>query len=310
MKNLQLYTIRTTINVTGDEYKELNRIQEQYNISIPIFAIHLLTHIANRLSISKQTGKHSFGAFKTADFLAIKSLSEYRPFEECEKGKLNFYIYSSIDISYDELKVKLANVGILKASRLLLAILRALIKYPDKAAKTTLSGVLIKRRVHPYCTVRYSDISFRMNISLSGEFYDEIKEISKSGGLSMSKLIANALRTLCDVVFNNGRHVENEKLLREYVLNYAGTTPIGRYGTKPLIVTIQDIKYSVQILAIMEKYGIPGKAELMSRVVRFIIAGHRGIVSLNQIHIDDDSDYNETKMVRNAYRKEVSYGAH
>lgn len=145
-------------------------------------------------------------------------------------------------------------------------------------------------------------------LRLSDTVSVKLEKIAKEAETSAYCIIARIIDILIAIEFEKDVFINNSNIISENILIYnKKTTSIT--GCNRFYFSIRKIDKSVRILVLLEKYGIPGIAELLYRIIRFILLSHSGEISLSRIHTNDDSDYNETRMIRNEFRKEVLYAA-
>lgn len=143
-------------------------------------------------------------------------------------------------------------------------------------------------------------------INISSEVLESLKIIADQNETSVYRMMMRAVETLIKIEFDRDAFIENSDIIRENILTY-NKKIIGMAGTASIRLNARGLKKGIQVLALLEKYGIPGLAELFHRIARFILLSHSGQIQLTRIHVNDTSDYNETRMIRNEYRKEVQY---
>ncbi len=143
-------------------------------------------------------------------------------------------------------------------------------------------------------------------INISSEVLESLKIIADQNETSVYRMMMRAVETLIKIEFDRDAFIENSDIIRENILMY-NKKIIGMAGTASIRLNASGLKKGIQVLVLLEKYGIPGLAELFHRIARFILLSHSGQIQLTRIHVNDTSDYNETRMIRNEYRKEVQY---
>lgn len=305
MKTCTLHNIRALIGLTSEEHNRLREVENQYEISTSAFVLNMALVISERLA-KRQYHVRGRSPFET---IALSALYDYHPFAESIKGSISYTLKTTMKLSFSELKEKIHCVGIQNHSQFFVSLLRALINAPEIASRIKIAGTYTKRYVKSQVFDRYANSNVYEIIYLGEGIRDELKHISVHAHKSMTSMIKDVIKVLCDIEFKEGYFVVNEAVFIENILTKERhIEKKGIVYNQPFGYRIVDAKLYVQMLAVMEKYGIPGKQDFYRRVVDFIIQAYKGDISLSPVLVDDDSDYNETRMIRNAFRKELVYG--
>lgn len=239
------------------------------------------------------------------------AMSEYKPYEP-EIDICNTcvsWVISNEYVSRKELSKRLSEKGFRIVS-LFKAFYNALLKCDANSIPrySTVSGFILSS-VTPESVRRLKNTPFECSARLSESIFQRLSEIAKLNKVSVYRMLSCTIDTLIAMEFEKESFIENVDVFRCNILTYnkkvtgvTGDGVIYTYKTK-------NLERGVRILYLLEKYGIPGKNELIYRIIRFIFLLHSGKISLNPIQINDGFDYIETRMVRNDFRKEVLYAA-
>lgn len=300
-------TINTTVALKKSEKRKIMELQEEYGFCTSNLVFHIAHYAADSLLKKKQ-----IQAIQSPKSTIIRyALDLYRPFSIRMDTSEAFGLGYSCDFTYDALKDNLKQAGILEPCLFFAAIVRAIIEFPYDASRIKMRGVYTKKKASIAVVKRLQNRKYYTTLNLPVEVYGQFKAIAQKSNSSMNRMVIDALKSICNIEFNNRTFTENNKVFKKAILKPARIVEHnmhGKYGR--LGIGISDIKLSVQVIAVIEKYGIPSAADLLKRIVYFIIAVHKGEIKLNNVQIEDNDDYNETRMVRDAYRKELTYGAH
>lgn len=296
--------IKRFIGIDKKENDDLRRIQNEYGITPCSFIMYVLKEIADKFK-----GKcASFRCSDSTSSFCREVLNAYTPFGYSKKGTTKLCVECCMPIPYSEITQKLREAGILSDTSLIRAIIHTIIGYPELVSRCRFSGFLSKTYTSPERVRNYKNNPINDTVCMSPVILDELDKLSERTNFSKNIMISSVLKLLCDIEFDNScdmihnAHVAKSCILESVERNiYSGDSKIS--------ISISDIKYSVQLLALMEKYGIPGKKELYTRVARFIIDSANGSIQLINDKIDDYTDHNDTMLIRNDYRKEVAYAA-
>lgn len=282
-------------------------LQDEYGFCTSGIIFHIAYCTACELLKRKQIS----ATLSPKNTISRYALDLYRPFSFNIANPEKFSISYTLNFTGDSLKEKLKQVGILEPILFFTAIARAIIKYPYDASRVKILGVYTKKKINVLRTKGYRNTIINSTINLPIEVYDVFKEMAQKNNSSMNGLIVEVVKSICNIDFNNNTFTENHKVFRKVILKPARVVERNKhcqYGR--ICLHISDIRLSVQLKAVIEKYSIPSITDLAKRIVYFILSVHNGDVKLNTVAITDNDDYNETRLVRDAYRKELTYGAH
>lgn len=304
---MELYKMETTVALKKSEKRKIMELQEEYGFC----ASAIIFHIAHYAACSLIKKKTFSIASSHKDIICRYSLYLYQPFSFNIKNPEMYGISYSFNFTYEALKEKLKQAGILEPCLFFASIVRTIIKFPDIASRIKIQGVYTNRKCNVLKAKGLRNTILNTTINLPIEVYDVLKEIALNNNSSMRSMVIEVLKSLCNIDFNNYTFTENHKVFKKVILKPARIIEHNKhckYGR--LTITTSDLRLSVQMRAIIEKYSIPSINDLLKRIVYFIISVHNGDVKLNSVNILDNEDYNNTRMVRDAYRKEVMYGTH
>lgn len=300
--------ITAAVSLKKSERQKIIKLIEDYGFSVSAIVFHMAYYTSRALL----TGTRGLSSGKTPRHRICRyALDLYRPFSVPIMGSEPFTMGCTCPFTYDGLKDKLKQVGIWEPGLFFAAIVRAIIALPHDASVLRIRGVYTKRKSSITVVKRLPNKTFRGNSTLPVEVRVQLKEIAQKTNSSVNGLFREVLQGICDIEFSNSTFTENHKVFKKLILN--PTRIVKNYKYCPqgyLCIVLSDIKLSVQVKAVIEKYGIPSVSDLLLRIAYFILAVHNGEVKLNTVQIEDNDDYNETRMVRDAYRKELMYGAH
>lgn len=240
-------------------------------------------------------------------FVAL-AVGEYRPYES-EADICNTSIsFSGSTISRLDLTKQLSDHGFRLVS-LCKAFYNVLLKCDISSIPTrsTQDGFVLSR-INKENVLNLKNRPLNTPIYISEPIFQKLKEIAEQNGISIYSIIARSIDALISIEFENDVFINNSDIIRDTILLYnRKITSIS--GSSCYHFHTRNIDKGVRILFLLEKYGIPGMTELFHRIIRFILLSNSGEISLSRIHVNDDSDYNETRMIRNEFRKEVLYAA-
>lgn len=300
--------INAAVSLKKSERQKIIKLIEDYGFSVSAIVFHMAYYTA--CSLLKRRCTLSSGQTPRGKICRY-ALDLYRPFSTPIAMSEPFTMGCTCPFTYDGLKDKLKQVGIWEPGLFFAAIVRAIIKLPHEASVLRIRGVYTKRKSSITVVKRLPNKTFRGNATLPVEVRAQLKEIAQKTNSSVTGMFREVLQGICDIEFNNSTFTENHKVFKKLILN--PTRIVKNYKYCPqgyLCIVLSDIKLSVQVMAMIEKYGIPSVSDLLIRIAYFILAVHNDEVQLNNVQIEDNDDYNETRLVRDAYRKELTYGAH
>lgn len=304
---MEKHIIIASIVLKKGEKRKLMELQDEYGFC----ASAIIFHIAYCTACDLLKGKAISATLSPKNTISRNALDLYRPFSFNVSNPESLSISHILNFTNDSLREKLKQVGVLEPVLFFAAIARAIIKCPYDASRVKILGVYTKKNINVLRTKGYRNSKIRSTINLPVEVYDVFKEIAQKNNSSMNSMIVEVVKSICNIDFNNNTFTENHKVFRKVILKPARVVERNRhcqYGRVSLYVS--DIKLSVQFKAVIEKYSIPSITDLVKRIIYFILSVHNGDVKLNTVVITDNDDYNETRIVRDAYRKEVMYGTH
>lgn len=300
--------INSAVSLKKSERRKIMKLKEDYGFSVSTIVFHMAYYTACSLLkmrctlSSSQTPRNKICRY---------ALDLYRPFSTCIGKSESFTMGCTCAFTYDELKDKLKQVGIWEPGLFFAAIVRAIIKFPHEASVLRIRGVYTKKKSSIAVMKRLPNKAFRGSAILPAEVCTQLKEIAKKTNSSVTGMFRAALQSICDIVFNNSTFIENHKVLKKVILNPARVIEANKHCQHGyLCIVISDIKLSVQVISVIEKYGIPSVSDLLKRIVYFIIGVHKGEIKLNTVQLEDNDDYNEKRMVRDAYRKALTHGTY
>lgn len=302
------YNAVLTINLSRSEKKKILELSEKYGFSIAPTVYYLAYETAVFFSKKKNADYHLGLNKNTPKLLLIQeALYQYQPFHRL-KDSTCIERPHTIPVDPAIISARLEKAGILNAGNYYKAIVRSIIKHPYEASVIKVFGVHSQKNNGILNARKLENSPLRAMVNLPVEVYEILKEISSNSGCSMSFLINSTLKLLCDTEFNNYHTPENGDIFKKVILLPPRITESNKhckYGR--LSIFLSDLKYSVQVKCIINKYGIPTVADLIKRIVYFIIRSYKGEIMLHNVRITDEEDYNETKLIRKAYRREL-YG--
>lgn len=304
---METHQISVGLSLKRSEKRKIIELQEEYGFCTSAIVLHIAYH-TSCLLIKKKSPSAICSPKET---ICRYALDLYRPFSFTIAKAEIFRIGYSFSFTYEKLKDKFKQAGILEPCLFFAAIVRAIIKYPYDASRIKIQGVYTKARTSISQVKGLRNTTLHTTINLPVEVYNVLKEIALKNNSSMNGMIIETLKSICNIDFNNYTFTENHKVFSKVILKSARIIEKNmhcQYGR--LNIFSSDIRLSVQMRAIIEKYGVPSINDLLKRIVYFIISVHNGDIKLNSVTILDNEDYNNTRMVRDAYRKEVMYGTH
>ncbi len=302
---METFKINTTISLKKSEKKKMLALQEEYGFCISAIVLNVAYRMADRLIKNKPVGYNNM--------IGKCALELYKPFCARNNNRELYVLNYSCKFSYDQLKDRLKEAGILKPNVFFASIIRAIIKYPNDASRIKILGVHTKKGDSILVAKRNSTNNRTINstINLPEESYNLLKEIAQRNGSSVRGMVVNVIKSICNIYFNNNSFTENSKTFKKVIL-YPPRVIEGnmhcKYGRFPF--STSDVRLSVQMKAVMEKYGIPSISDFIKRIAYFIILVDNGDVKLTTVRIIDNADYNEERMTRNAFKNEVTYGTY
>lgn len=302
---MELHKVMTCVALKKSENQKIKQLQDAYGFCVSAIVFHVAHYVARKL-----VRKESLCATQSPkETICRYALDIYRPFSLNTNKPVPYSICYSFGFTYDELKDNLKQAGILEPCLFLAAIVKAIIKFPYDASRIKIQGVYTKKKTSISVVKGLLNNKINGMLNLPVEVYDLLKEIAQKSNSSMRGMVVEVLKSICNIEFNNRTFTENHKVFKKVILRPARVIERNKhcqYGR--LNISVSDIRLSVQVKAIIEKYGIPSIVDLLKRIVYFILAVHSGDVKLNTVRIEDNDDYNETRLVRDAYRKELIYG--
>lgn len=305
----KVHEIHFAISSSRNDKKRIMRISEEYGFSLFPTVLYLAHETVKLLKRKDIVNYHVGLNTVIPKHLIIRdALYSYKPFH---KGVDSVTIGGKCTIPFtlEELSKGLEEIGISMMGKYFNSIVKSIIKHPYEASIIKVFGVYTKKHTPVLNAKNLKNTRLTTTLNLPEETYNIMKEISLRSGRSMSSMIKDTVFILCDTEFNNGRTPENGDIFKRVILKpprVAEGNKHCKYGR--LGVSIFDLKYSVQTKCLIEKYGIPSIRDLLKRIVYCIIKSYKGEIHLNTVRIIDNDDYNETRMVRDAYRKELVYG--
>lgn len=299
------HRILTFATLKKSEKKKILQLRDEYGFNISAIVIHVAHYIACR----KLKGKDIRSSDSNNSAIARYALDLYRPFSLSIKNAEELSLSYLANYSRESLYSQLKQVGILEPCLLFAAIVRTVIKYPYEASRIRVLGIYSAKHCCISQVKRLSNSKVNTTLNLPVEVYDTFKDIAQRNNSNMRSMIRDVVKSVCSIEFRNGSFTENHKVFKKLILKPARIVEQnmhGQYGR--ITVAISDLRLSVQLKAVIEKYGIPSIRDFFKRIVYFIISVHSGDVKFTTVRIEDNDDYNETRMVRDAYRKELIYG--
>lgn len=300
------YRLTSTVYLSREEKKSISDIVDEYGFCLPATVLHLARETAAYFKKKKVTD-YAVGLDRrnSKGRLIREALDLYAPFY-ITKNFVPIKFEHSVPVDPEEVGKELNNFGISNLPKYYRAIIRAIIKYPREASSIKVFGVYSKKGVGILDTKKLYNKKIKTVITLPMEDNDVLNSIASSSGCDILPLIGNVVKTLCDTEFYNGHTPENGEVFREIILSpprVLDGNGQGKYGRIP--VCLSDLKYSVQAIYIINKYHIPSLNDFIKRIAYFIIKSYRGEISLRRVRIIDNEDYNETRLIRKAYRREL-----
>lgn len=299
------HKILTLATLEKSEKKKILQLRDEYGFNISAIVIHVAHYIACR----KLKGKDIKSSDSNNSAIARYALDLYRPFSLSIKNAEELSLSYLANYSRESLYSQLKQVGILEPCLLFAAIVRTVIKYPYEASRIRVLGVYTAK----YCCIsqvkRLNNSKVNISLNLPVEVHDTFKDIAQRNNSSMRSMVRDVVKIICSIDFSDDSFTENHKVFKKLILKPARIVEQntnGQYGR--VDVVISDLRLSVQLKAVIEKYGIPSIRDFFKRIVYFIISVHSGDVKFTTVRIEDNDDYNESRMVRDAYRKELIYG--
>lgn len=306
-KDMETFKINTTVSLKKSEKRKMLALQEEYGFCISAIVLNVAYRMADGLIKNKQMCKR----ISCSNMIGKCALELYKPFCARNNNLEHYALNYSCKFSYDKLKDRLKEAGILEPNIFFASIIRAIIKYPNDASRIKILGVHTKRCNSILRAKKINNRTINSTINLPEESYNLLKEIAQRNGSSVRGMVIEVVKSICDIYFNNNSFTENSKTFKKVIL-YPPRVIEGnmhcKYGRFPF--STSDVRLSVQMKAVMEKYGIPSIRDFIKRIAYFIILVDNGDVKLTTVRIIDNTDYNEERMIRNAFKNEVTYGTY
>lgn len=292
--------IKIMITINRGKRDKIRERAKEYGINPSVVTVYGILRLLDKLNGKRLTNVDR-------KFVAL-AVAEYKPYEN-ETDICNTTVsYIDSAISRPELAKQLLNHGFRLVS-LCKAFYGVLLKCDVNSIPTrsTQDGFILT----PISAKRVFNLKNRpldFTIRISEPVFQKLNEIATRNETSAYRIIARAVDTIISIEYEKDTFIENGDIIRENILTYnrkvANVT--GRCG---ISFNMRKISRGVRVLLLLEKYGIPGISEFFHRIIRFILLSHSGEILLSRIHVNDDSDYNETRIIRNDLRKEVLYAA-
>lgn len=301
------YTYLVQVSLSPREKKIISDISDKYQISLSATVIYLAKETVALLK-KYAPSECACGVNATPKRKIIyEALKLYTPFKRYKRSVF-IKLKHVVPVSPDEIEDGLNKLGILNVGFYYRAIIQAIIKFPYEASKIKVFGVYAKKSISVSNVPGMGNTYARTTVNLDIETYEVFKGIAQNAGQSMSALVGNMARVICDTEFENLQYTskENAKAFRKVVLKTLRITEYNKgceYGR--VNVWIGDLKYSVQIKCLLSKYGIPSLNDFFKRIIYFIIKAYKGNIRLEKVRIEDEDDYNEIRLIGNAYRREL-----
>lgn len=301
------YTFLFSVSLSPREKKLISDISNRYQISLSATVIYLAKET---IAILKKhaPSECACGVYATPKRKIIyEALRLYTPFKRY-KSPVFIALKHTVPVSPDEIEDGLNKLGILNIGFYYRAIIQAIIRYPIEASKIKVFGVYARKNLSVLNVSNMENTLARTTVNLDMETYEVFKEIARNAGESMNALVGNMAKAVCDTEFENLQYVSerNAKAFRKIVLKTLRFIEFNKgckYGR--VNVFIGDLKYSVQIKYLLSKYNIPSLNDFFKRIIYFIIQANKGDICLEKVRIEDNEDYNEIRLIRNAYRREL-----
>lgn len=306
------YTFLFQVSLSPREKKLISDISDNYQISLSPTVFYLAKETIAILK-KYRPSECACGVGATPKRKIIyEALKLYTPFKRY-KRPVFIVLKHVVPVSPDEIKDGLNKLGILNIGFYYRAILQAIIRFPQEASKIKVFGVYTKKNVSVLNVPNMENTLARTMVNLDMETYEVFKEIAQNAGKSMNALVGDMAKAVCDTEFENLQYVSerNAKAFRKIVLKTLRIMEYNKgceYGR--VNIFIGDLKYSVQIKYLLSKYSIPSLNDFFKRIIYFIIKAHKGDIHLEKVRIEDEGDYNEIRLMRNAYRRELYANAH
>lgn len=299
------HRISTFAALKKSEKKKILQLRDEYGFNISAIVIH----VAHYIAYSKLKGKILSIGNSNIGSIARYALDLYRPFSLSIKNAEDLHLSYMVQFTKDSLYDQLKQAGVLEPCLLFAAIVRTVIKYPYEASRIKIQGVYTAKNASITQVKRLTNSNTTVVMNLPVEVYGTFKDISQRNNSNMRSMIRDVVESVCSIDFSNGSFTENHKVFKKLILKPARIVEQNMHGQyRRVTVAISDLRLSVQLKAVIEKYGIPSINDFFKRIVYFIISVHSGDVKFTTVRIEDNDDYNETRMVRDAYRKELIYG--
>lgn len=298
------YLFKNSTSLSEEEKKSILAIIDEYGFSLSATVIYLVCETAVHLR-KKKVKKISLSTKENKNLLIREALNLYTPFYRLSTP-VQVLLQQAVPTDYEEVVKELDSFGISNLRKYYRAIIKAIIKYPREASSLNVFGTYSKKNVGVLDSKKLHNKELNSTITLAVEDYNVLKSIAEHSQLTVSLLISNTIKVLCDTEFYNRHTPENGEILREVILSPPRIPE--RYRQSKRIRTryyLCDLKYSVQTIYIINKYHIPSLNDLAKRIVYFIIKSYQGETSLHKVRITDNEDYNETMLIRKAYRREL-----
>lgn len=304
---MELFKLVTQVSLKKSEKRKIMELQDEYGFCTSAIVFHLAYQTANYII----KGKSISTVLGPRGVISRCALDLYRPFARSIKKTEKYLLSTACPFSHENLNLKLKEAGILEANSFFVAIIRSIIKQPYEAASIRIRGVWTKKHNNIMKIKRLTNANISSCVKLPIEVFEKFKEISQRKGGTTKNMIVEVVKSICNIHFNNLAFTENHKIFKKFVLSPPRI--IEEKTDEPcamLYFSLADLRLSVQMKAIVEKYGIPSIRDFIKRIVYFIILVDNGDVKLSTIRVVDEIDYNEERIIRNAYMKEVIYGVY
>lgn len=304
---MEEYIFYFQVSLSPRENKAISDISEKYQISLSATVIYLAKETVSILKKHPASVSTSGANSVPKRKIIYEALKLYAPFKRYQRPA-PITLKHIVPVNPDKIEDGLNKLGILNVGFYYRAIIQAIIKFPYEASKIKVFGVYAKKSISVSNVPGMGNTYARTTVNLDIETYEVFKGIAQNAGQSMSALVGNMARVICDTEFENLQYtsMENAKAFRKVVLKTLRITEYNKgceYGR--VNVWIGDLKYSVQIKCLLSKYGIPSLNDFFKRIIYFIIKAYKGNIRLEKVRIEDEDDYNEIRLIRNAYRREL-----
>lgn len=143
--------------------------------------------------------------------------------------------------------------------------------------------------------------------------YDKLCALVKRNKTTMNAIISDAVKGVVYMNHNSDNFDEYmSSISKAKIKKYFSASRWHKednYNGIKLCAKITNQETIMLFLDFMISYKINSANELIKRIIYFLIDSQDREIMLNSNIDDDDSDYNETRMIRNEFRKEVLYAA-